>query len=198
MYTGKARRAVTLVEVLLCGALSLILLQLLHGLLVASRTYLDHARSKAELQTQLLRAVQILSQELVESNYSAMAADPDNDSLSFPSPRNRAGRHLFDAQGRLLWMRLVGVQKADYQGQPCLVRWDCEIETPVSDPPSPVGLPWLQSQPGVRIWPLARNISLFKAEIASDGTVAYRMRAELKLTLRRYAVEIEEKVLPRN
>lgn len=199
MFTGKARRGATLFELLIASVLMVLMLGGIYQMLTASKRYMDNAEGKARVQAEVLKAVALICREVGESDRFALACDPAQNRMAFPTPRNRFGRIEFDSAGRMLWQAQICYWVDTRNGVSCMLRKVQALpggSTPDVPPPPPPDS--IVDNTLVRETIVARHIVSFKPDLNVDGTLEFSMKGHLQFMIHSYGVEVTDKVVPNN
>ncbi|MEW6277116.1 MAG: hypothetical protein AB1758_00735 [Candidatus Eremiobacterota bacterium] len=191
-------RGVTLPEMLVAGALMLVVLSGLTWLLLLSYRYQRSLALSLELQETTLTAVAALSREVSESNPASLRSEASPVGIVFGSPRDLAGRLRTNDQGRLMWHKYVCIYVAYLNGVACLCRREELLPAPQDSPPvlppdKTVAYFVGQSTP---VTVLARRVDLF--EVTGSSPAKFRLAVAARLYDQDYRVETQIDVLPRN
>ncbi len=209
-----ARRGHSLIEVIIaCGLVGICLLGVL-ALVQAGSRYLMVTQAKMDLQRDALILVRRLNEEFAESNDAAfsvsrrdevpvcVACGPGTsnnvDGLLFGSPRSAStGEVVYDAEGRMYWVKWVCYYKRTDAPGPRVVRVVTSVEEPKPFPPSPILVGAYLSTP-LPYKVMARNVSTFHC-VKGASTMALHLRMDLPSGYgRKYGFEIRTQVFTRN
>ena len=206
MSTGRGKhQGTSLLELMLASSLCLLLLGIVWEMVVSSKRYLDNSDGKIRLQGDVLKSLQRVSRELVESDRFAITTHYDVDPthrkanyIVFPTPRGADTHIVFDVEGRMLWQAMVCYYLVDRDGKPCLCRKFAPLAVPASEPPAPPPVEQIRDDANLPENLVARNIEVFSPSLASDGTVEITVRGRVHETAHSYGVEVTNKILPNN
>jgi hypothetical protein len=214
---SKAKRAHSLVELMIASALAGICMLGILALMKAGNRYLLVTQAKADLQHDALSLVHKLILEFSETNDTTFAVGnaacsscqaehghphPGNGSLHkgvvFASPRSAlTGKVEYDDVGRMLWQKYVCYYERPVDGLPCVVREACNLPDTPAFPPSPPSLDdFLTVNYDRRI--MARNCTLFEC-FQSATNLEVHIRMEMPSGFgRKYGFEFKTQVFARN
>ncbi len=197
MFPGKAKRGATLAEVLVSGALLLLILTALAVTLVYSRRYLESIEARMDLQAACLKANHSLINDLAGSN--SRAVDIQKDGISFPSYRDMQ-RRLLEVNGILVWQTRV----AYYLGttlRPGLLRSRQTLPTLQATDPVPVAYGQWVGLAGVDTVTVAQNIrdiQITRLSTGGNNQLDIQLTAELFSGRHRYFLELKSSCYLRN
>lgn len=190
--TGKAKKGVSLIELLIATALMGLVMTMILELMYYGNRYVRVQDTKLQVQTECLKAMHTMSRELVEADSLAYNTSPDG--IVFCSPRSDTGNIVFDVFGHMMWYKFVAFLKEDVNGTPCIVRRMRMLPVPATEPQPP---PTVASMIGSgQFETVARNVTKF--EVDNNKPTKLLCRVEVKQYGRTFGAEIQTSVFMRN
>lgn len=195
----RSSRGLSLIEILICCALtSLFLLCVLYLFQVGIR-YVKRAEGMLDLQQSTVNAMAWFNREASESNVDVFKDYVASDQgCVFASPRDMSSRVSFDGVGRLLWQSYIAYYiENNADGVPCLMRKQIPISPPMFELPAVPTLASMKAAPGgARV--LGRNIDRLEGDTEPLPPQLLTLHASIRPLGKTYALKVTTSVYFRN
>ncbi len=199
MFTGRARRGTSLIELLVCsGLLGLLMLGIL-AVLVANNQYLRNSELRLEIQREALQSLSQMTRELTESNRYAINVEPN--AMVFASPRDLQNKITFDSRGRLQWCKYICYYRDPNfagSGQACLVRKVVALPVPAIDVPAAPPVAAVRDDGALTPKVVAHYVDSFTPELTAAGPIQLKVVVKHNHYGKIHGLEIMSRVFVRN
>lgn len=166
------------------------------AVIVANNQYLRNSEARMMMQREALMSLSQMTRELTETDRYAINVDTDG--VVFASPRNLHNQITFDPRGRLQWWKYVCYYRANFGGNPCLIRKVVALPTPATDVPPAPTVASVRDDPTLTPKVLAQYVDSFTPTLTAAGPVDLDLVVKKKHYGRTYGMEIKSKVYMRN